>query len=540
MRKTIHIIALQLCICLPSALYGQGVSRAQGVGFRLNFWNITGGRTTVSYNTDQGTVDVDLSGTGASLYYFSRAYRDLFLEMSLGAIAGGEINSENFGQSDKVKVETIMPFLVGLRYDFLSTRVSGALHPYASFGGGPYTTFEVKTESKYSVTGETIDSGEGTVQTRMEYGWYLGGGVNFILTSWFAINADLKYNFIDIPEVKNYSGVSLGVGAVFMWGKKKSIYEIKYVQLVADEIYPVSYQSYRDMPIVLVTVRNLAGHPIEVNIRGRIKGFTSRVKDSGYVRIPGGDVEEVPVYIFFGQQLMENDRNTSVLLDMDVEVRAATTHRTELSTELVIHGRNAWNGDMDILPRFLTPEDKAIRDMTRDVLVNLQEPVAPGLEKFAHARVLFNLLQSKDIKYLSDPNIPFYKDDRVQFAAETVDAGSGDCDDLVVLYASMLESVGIQTAFVEVQDPDKDLAHLYLLFNTGLKSEEGYLIADNEKRYIVRDTLSGQKMIWIPVETTLVQEGFEQAWFTAAMAWLQESLLRSGITEEWVRIIDNY
>ncbi|MBN1482380.1 hypothetical protein EH223_10100 [candidate division KSB1 bacterium] len=540
MKKTIHIIVLQLCLCVPSALYSQGISRAQGVGFRLNFWNITGGRTAVSYNTDQGAVDVDLSGTGVSLYYFSRAYRDLFFEMTLGAIAGGEINSENFGQSDKVEVETIMPFLVGLRYDFMSTRVSGALHPYVAFGGGPYTAFEVKTQSRYSLTGETIDSGEGSVQTRMEYGWYLGGGVNFVLTSWFAINADLKYNFIDIPEVKDYSGVSLGVGSVFMWGKKKSIYEIKNIQLVANEIYPVSYQSYRDMPIVLVTVRNLAGHPIEVNIRGRIKGFTSRVKDSGYIRIKGGDVEEVPVYIFFGQQLMENDRNTSVLLDMDVEVRAATRHHTELSTELVIHGRNAWNGDMDVLPRFLTPEDKAIRDITRDVLVNLQEPVAPGLEKFVHARVLFNLLQSKDIKYLSDPNIPFYKDDRVQFAAETVDAGSGDCDDLVVLYASMLESVGIQTAFVEVQDPEKDLAHLYLLFNTGLKSEEGYLISDNEKRYIVRDTHSGQKMIWIPVETTLVQEGFENAWTTAAMAWLQESVLRNGITEDWVRIIDNY
>jgi hypothetical protein len=128
----------------------------------------------------------------------------------------------------------------------------------------------------------------------------------------------------------------------------------------------------------------------------------------------------------------------------------------------------------------------------------------------------------------------------VQFAVETVDAGSGDCDDLVVLYASMLESAGIQTAFVEVQDPEKELAHLYLLFNTGLRAEEAFLISENEKRYILRDNPSGQKMVWIPVETTLVEDGFEQAWTAAAMSWLQESLLRNGLAEEWVRIIDNY
>ena len=104
----------------------------------------------------------------------------------------------------------------------------------------------------------------------------------------------------------------------------------------------------------------------------------------------------------------------------------------------------------------------------------------------------------------------------------------------------MLESAGIQTAFVEVQDPEKQIAHLYLLFNSGLKADEGYLLTDNEKRYILRDNGSGQMMVWIPVETTLVQDGFEQAWTTAAMAWLQESLLRNGLAEEWVQIIDNY
>ncbi|MBN1559423.1 outer membrane beta-barrel protein, partial [candidate division KSB1 bacterium] len=225
MKIIVHILLIILIALMAAPLPAQGVSRAQGAGIRLDFWNITGGRTAVSFNLNQGESNVDLSGVGPSVYYFSRAWRDLFLEMSLGVISGGNIKSEYDGHSD-VRVESIVPFLAGLRYDFLSSRVTGALHPYLSFGGGPYTAFHVQTMRQGSLFTEAPDGGQGSVETRMEYGWYLGGGVNFVLTSWFAINADLKYNFIEIPEVKDYSGVALGIGTTFMWGKQKSIYEI--------------------------------------------------------------------------------------------------------------------------------------------------------------------------------------------------------------------------------------------------------------------------------------------------------------------------
>jgi len=114
----------------------------------------------------------------------------------------------------------------------------------------------------------------------------------------------------------------------------------------------------------------------------------------------------------------------------------------------------------------------------------------------------------------------------------------GDCDDLVVLYASFLESVGINTAFVEVRDPEKDMAHLYLVFDTGLAAQEGHLITSNEKRYVLRGASAGRPTVWIPVETTLIEAGFDQAWNAGAMAYLQEGVLRSGIAQGWVRIID--
>jgi hypothetical protein len=142
------------------------------------------------------------------------------------------------------------------------------------------------------------------------------------------------------------------------------------------------------------------------------------------------------------------------------------------------------------------------------------------------------------VSYRSDPNIPYYKDDYVQFALETLEKKSGDCDDLFVLYSSLLESIGIHTAIIEVRDPEKDIAHLYMMFNSGVSSENGSIISSNDKRYIIRENKSGKKTIWIPVETTLIGQGFDQAWETGAMNYLQESILRNGIAEGWVRVIN--
>jgi hypothetical protein len=143
-----------------------------------------------------------------------------------------------------------------------------------------------------------------------------------------------------------------------------------------------------------------------------------------------------------------------------------------------------------------------------------------------------------EIRYRHDPNILFYQDDRVQYAMETIDQRGGDCDDLVILYASFLESLGMKTAFVETRDPEKEIAHLYLLFATGLPAEQGQLISSNEKRYILREKPNGQKEIWIPVETTLIDKGFEEAWKIGATEYLQDGIIRNGLEQSWVKVID--
>jgi hypothetical protein len=89
-----------------------------------------------------------------------------------------------------------------------------------------------------------------------------------------------------------------------------------------------------------------------------------------------------------------------------------------------------------------------------------------------------------------------------------------------------------------VQDPEKEIAHVYLMFDSGVSVDQSGLISTNEKRFVVREKSSYEQTIWIPIETTLVEAGFDEAWKSGALQYLQQGILENGIDEGWIKIFD--
>jgi hypothetical protein len=282
----------------------------------------------------------------------------------------------------------------------------------------------------------------------------------------------------------------------------------------------------------------MVSYPIEVNLHSNIERYSERSQESGFIIIPPGETEKIPVYAIFGQKLLYAKQREPAIIDLSLEARAGATHTESMSVNVMIHSRNAWNGEVNRLHFFLTPDDEELMNRSRAIVRQFDNNKNLKGLKFNQAREIFNDLTRSGIQYQSDPNVPYYQDDYVQYAAETIEKKSGDCDDLVILYCSLLESIGIQTAFIDVRDPEKDIAHLYMMFDSRLTPDEGYLITTNEKKYIIRNGASGKKSIWIPVETTLVENGFDQAWNTGATNYIEKGVFRSGIAEKWMQVVD--
>ncbi len=501
-----------------SSLIAQGMSRSNGIGFRTGFWKTARSTSLIKIS---GTR-VEVSGAGAWMYFFSRFQHDWSFELNLGAV--GSVITDVGGED----VTAILPFLFGLRWDYLAMRTASAFQPYFSFGLGPYWITSVDNSI---FEGENVESG-------LKPGAYLGTGVNIELTSWFALNFDLKYHFVDFKFGQDLSGYEFGVGFSLMWGRRREIIRIKDIKVIITDIYPAYYQFYNLYPIAIVTIQNMTKSSVEVNVRSNIRSFSDRPKNSGYIRIAGKETRDIPITAIFSSRVRKVATRESAVLDLIIEARAGNTFREEFSSQIMIHNRNSWNGEMDKLVFFVIPDDERILKLSRQLVKTIEMDSENILRNFNTAKHFFNEFEKMNLRYQSDPNIPFYQDDRVQYAIETLELKTGDCDDLVVLYASLLESVGINTAFVEVRDPEKEIAHVYLIFNSGIPATRGELISSNEKRYLTRENSIGQKTIWLPIETTLIGGGFEEAWKAGALQYLQEGVLRKGVVDGWVRMID--
>jgi hypothetical protein len=323
-----------------------------------------------------------------------------------------------------------------------------------------------------------------------------------------------------------------------MWGKKRQMIRVEEVRMVVTDIYPAYYQFYNYYPLAMMRVRNMTKGPVEVNIKGTVRPYSERPRDTGYITIPARETRDIPIHAIFGPRIRSVSSRESAVLDLQIEARAGGTFRQSFSNPIMVHNRNSWNGEMDKLVFFVTPDDERILALSRKFMSEMVDEPDAELRLFHIARTVFAKLSELDLRYQNDPLIPFYRDDRVQYAYETLELKSGDCDDLVVLCASLLESTGINTAFVEVQNPNKEQAHLFLLFNTTLPPERGFRISSNRKRYMVRENSIGQQTIWIPAETTSLAEGFEAAWQSGALQVLQEGIVDGGLADGWVRIID--
>lgn len=511
----------------------QGISRSSGLGFRVAFWNITNqtSRFKLTTNSQEVTSTVSMNGFGSYIYYVSRFQSNIFFETHLGAFAAG---TWSYNSDDYDGVSMVIPLLFGLRWDLLPGKLPTSFQPYLTIGGGPYWNTEIQGKSQNVVENEVL------VETGMRLGWYAGGGINLTLASWFAFNFDVKHHFINYEMEDDFSGLESSLGFVIMWGAKKEMFQIQNVRVIAQDIYPAYYQFYNTYPIALVTIKNTAGYDIEVNLRSKVQDFSVRPKNSGYFKIRKNRTRDIPVYSLLGAKLHNVSHRRDVVLDIEVEGKAGHKVKKSASAQVTVHSRNAWDGAIDKLGVFLTPEDREIRNYTRSIAQKSDQEPTVQPDNFKMAKAIFSDLVQQNLRYHPDPNIPFYMDDRVQYAQETLERGSGDCDDLVILYATLLESVGIRTAFVEVNDPEKPIAHVYLMFDTGVSPADGFRVSSNDKRYVIRLREGERSTVWIPVEATLINQGFEDAWRSGAMTYLQDGKMRNGLADGWVRIIDHH
>ncbi len=315
---------------------------------------------------------------------------------------------------------------------------------------------------------------------------------------------------------------------------------------ISNTIFPASYRVHATRPLGFARVRNLTDKPIKVHLRFFVKKLMDVPTETGEYYLEPEEMKEIPFTAEFNESILSVRSESFEDSEVGVIASEVDNYEDVLRTKLLVHDRNSWNGDPLMLKYFVTPADPSVIHFTRRALSynrDFLESVPASQRRLEQARCVFNAFANM-LTYIADPRAEERSEEleHVQYPTETLDLRGGDCDDFTVCYSALLNSLGFETAFVDVQgdslDADGNTAHIYLLFDTGVEAAAWQKLSSNEKKLVARKNSTGIETIWIPVETTAIARGFDAAWDTGALEYLHDVEYTLGLLRGTVKIVD--
>jgi hypothetical protein len=228
--------------------------------------------------------------------------------------------------------------------------------------------------------------------------------------------------------------------------------------------------------------------------------------------------KEIDLYGLFTNKLLEVSEGTVVSANITLEYAVGGKKaKQEYVQEVRVLNSHAltWD-DNRKAAAFVSAKDPTVMKLARNVVTAVKAATGGVVnQNLALAMGLHEDLTLYGITYIADPISPYVEAskniqtvDFLQFPQQTLELKTGDCDGLSVLYCALLESVGVETAFVTIP------GHIYMALNLDMKPE------DARRFFLKPDELifQGEKS-WLPIEVTQREGGFLKAWESGAKEW---------------------
>lgn len=239
----------------------------------------------------------------------------------------------------------------------------------------------------------------------------------------------------------------------------------------------------------------------------------------------------------------------------DRSLHATILARLELGSDeivsvdraVMVHDYHAFSWERpERVTVFVDSNDAAVRAFADAAWAHQPESTDRGFPpaNVTRAVTLLTALASHGVRYKPDAETPvsvskeWKARDRVNFPGETLLRGTGDCDDLVVLCCSLLETAGVPGAVVVGAD------HVLLMLDTGLPAPgDGESPGEGGRATLFSpdSVVARGGRIWLPIEATELarKDGtFASAW---GAAWSRIEAIEAGrmnvveVREGWKR-----
>ncbi len=300
--------------------------------------------------------------------------------------------------------------------------------------------------------------------------------------------------------------------------KGEGRFEISSIKL--NPVFPVLFKHYNSFPLGSVVIHN--GEPVDakdITVSFYVEKYMDNPKECAKIgSLKAGGDTTVNLYALFSDSVLEITEGTKVsskiILNYSLGDKRFTVERTAV---LDIYDRNAttWD-DNRKAAAFVTAKDPSVLEFSKKVVGWTRGVKSRAVNSNLSSAIgLHEALRLYGMSYVVDPKTP-YKEfskkklavDFLQFPRQTLKYSAGDCDDLSILYSALLESVGIETAFITIP------GHIFMAFSLNMNPDKA------RKSFLRPDELIfTEGKTWLPVEVTMVNDSFLKAWEEGAKEW---------------------
>jgi hypothetical protein len=451
------------------------------------------------------------------------------LNIPLGPYESGKA-FYSIGGGLSLKGEYNFPFFPymygGVALDFDFAPILNAGKALILLSGGPAVGFRYSPFPRFNV--KAFGYGGvyfGTAAGGSVFNPFAAGGadLSFLLNPSLNIGIGATYKRHFLPDEYLYQGIGVNIGVSYNIGASKRRADIQVTPQI-QQIFPLFFTFYDKNPAGNLVLKNQEREKIEdLKVSFYVKQFMDQPKLSAEIEQLGrGEELEIPVYALFTDQIFSVTEGLKVAGEIQLDYKYLGVERIDsVPVTVTINNRNAMTWDDDRkAAAFVTAKDELVLGFAKQVASLVSNEGSTAINSnFRSALALFEFLSRYGIGYVVDPVTPYAelsenKDaiDFIQFPAQTLAFKAGDCDDIAILYSAMLEAIGVRTAFITAP------GHIYMAFALGMDPELA------RKTFLKpEDLIFREGDTWIPVEITLVKDGFIKAWQIGAKEWRETS-----------------
>ena len=330
-----------------------------------------------------------------------------------------------------------------------------------------------------------------------------------------------SYRYYSYTPQPTLSALSVGLGLTInlteAFSKKTNITTEKVSE---DPVFPVLYSWYDENKFGVMKVTNNEETAItDITASFYLEQYMGQPKVCMTVAglAPGASVE-FPLKGFFNETMLELTEKIDTQAKVIVEYqKLGSKRKSENPVLLPVYNRNSMSWDDDRrAAAFVSSKDPAAMWFSKYVSGIVRDRFRKGINgNIQYAMGVFESLNAYGLNYVIDPTSSYADNagsgasiDFLQFPYQTLMYRGGDCDDLSILFCSLLEAIGIDSAFITIP------GHIFMAFSSGMTEEEARANFYAPEQLIYKDGKA-----WVPLEITLTKEGFSKAWRIGAKEW---------------------